>query len=114
MQRKSDAPVRSRPKRRPGYVKLLKNGSRKPIRVPVIQSVRGGPKKKRVAGRPNLAKPLINGTHGFLRVQNFRERTRIRVNKKPPDHKSCGLGVRSGRTVWMDGPGVFALMFGDS
>jgi hypothetical protein len=105
---------RSNTKRSSGLVKLLKDSACEAVGVSVTQGVGRWPQQKRVTRRPDLAESGIDGVNDLVSMQNLGKGTRVSEDKKPADDKNRGLGIRSRRAVWVDGPTLRALMFGDS
>jgi len=113
MDPRAGAPQKSRSKRRTDFVQATKNRSGKLVGVPVGKGVGRRPDQERVARRPDLAQAGIDPLGDCLRIQNFRKRARIDNDVKPTDDEHRGLGIRSGSAVWVDGPTLHALMFGE-
>jgi len=101
-------------KRQSGFVQTGKDRHRKPVRLRVDEGAGRRPRQKRVARPPNLNQTVLNGLDESASFQNLPKRARKKVNEKSANHKGHGLGVRSWRTVWVDGPALYALMFGDT
>lgn len=95
-------------------VQARKDGHRQRVGLYVRQGAVRRPNQKRVARRPNLDQASLDGLDDFSGFQNLSKWAAKSVNEKPSDDEGYSLSIRSRRTVWVDGPTVYALIFGDA